>query len=171
MNIKIIIYISILMSSFSARAEQGCPPGQYPIGGQGVAACAPIPQGGSAQQAPKPIGKWIKTWGAVAHDPQDGILGVSIGKLSKREAEKDALTKCSEGGGTKCKAWASYQNQCAAIAGPQKNGRDVPGAPYFARGPSLEDVQNRAKEGCASTSGLMCAVLYSACSEPIFKNY
>ncbi|MCC4589505.1 DUF4189 domain-containing protein [Xanthomonas sp. NCPPB 1067] len=171
MNVKIFAFLLVLTSAFSAAAEQGCPPGQYPIGGQGVAACAPIPQGGSGQQDPKPIGKWIKTWGSVAHDPKNGILGVSLGKLSKREAEKDALNKCLEGGGASCKVWESYQNQCAAIAGPQKDGRDVPGAPYFARGPSLEDVENRAKDGCASASGFRCGVLYSACSEPIFKNY
>nr|WP_126947813.1 DUF4189 domain-containing protein [Xanthomonas sp. BRIP62409] len=171
MNLNVIISFLILITTFSAAAEQGCPPGQYPIGGQGVAACAPIPQGGSGQQDPKPIGKWIKTWGAVAHDPQNGILGVSLGKFSKREAEKDALTKCSEGGGTNCKAWASYQNQCTAIAGPQKDSRDVPGAPYFARGSSLEDVQNRAIDGCISANGLKCATLYSACSEPVFKSY
>ena len=55
-------------------AEGGCPPGMYPIGGQGVQGCAPIPgaQGGgpgssvSAPAPPRPTGEWITTWGALA---------------------------------------------------------------------------------------------------------
>lgn len=42
--LKIFLAWFVLAFSASAMAEQGCPPGQYPIGGQGVAACAPMPQ-------------------------------------------------------------------------------------------------------------------------------
>lgn len=34
---------------FSALAEGNCPPGMYPIGGQGVQGCAPIPAGGGGR--------------------------------------------------------------------------------------------------------------------------
>ncbi|MBB5864619.1 DUF4189 domain-containing protein [Xanthomonas sp. 3058] len=171
MKIYIFPIILVMLNAFPALAEQGCPPGQYPIGGQGAAACAPIPQGNSINQAPRPLGKWLKTWGAIAHDPVDGVLGVSSGKISKRDAEKDALMKCTEAGGTRCKDWASYQNQCAAVAGPQKNGVNVAGALQFSRGPSLEDVKHNAENECASSSGLTCAILYSNCSEQVFKSY
>ncbi|MCC8468661.1 DUF4189 domain-containing protein, partial [Xanthomonas phaseoli] len=72
----------LMIVGIPAMAEQGCPPGQYPIGGQGVAACAPIPQGSSQETAPapRPLGKWIKTWGAVALDGE-GTVGVDYGKL------------------------------------------------------------------------------------------
>ncbi|MCC8444928.1 DUF4189 domain-containing protein [Xanthomonas translucens] len=152
-------------------AEQGCPPGQYPIGGQGVAACAPIPQESPIQQQPRPTGKWIETWGAIAHDSVNGYLGVSVGKTSKDEAEEDARAKCVEVGGTQCKDWANYKNQCAAVAGPYKNGNPAPGALQFARGPSLQEVQHRAVDGCSSAKGAQCQVLYSDCSEPIFQKY
>jgi len=58
-----------------AYAEGGCPPGSYPIGGQGVQGCAPIPGagGGVSQQSPsprpRPLGEWIRTWGGVAVPP------------------------------------------------------------------------------------------------------
>ncbi|WP_080721205.1 DUF4189 domain-containing protein [Xanthomonas euvesicatoria] len=161
----------LLVIGFSAMAEQGCPPGQYPIGGQGVAACAPIPQGNSIQQEPRASGKWIKTWGAIAHDPRNGTLGVAVGKMSKREAQEDARAKCIEVGGTQCKDWVNYENQCVAIAGPQKNGANVSGSLHFARGPSIDDVQRDAVNSCSSASSMQCGTLYSACSEPIFQKY
>lgn len=79
----------LMIVGIPAMAEQGCPPGQYPIGGQGVAACAPIPQGSSQETAPapRPLGKWIKTWGAVALDGE-GTVGVDYGKLSKEGLNK-----------------------------------------------------------------------------------
>jgi hypothetical protein len=73
---------------FHAVAEGGCPPGMYPIGGQGVQGCAPIPgaSGASSQQLPAPLprptGRWHKTWGAMAIG-RDGDTGVSKGKDSK----------------------------------------------------------------------------------------
>ncbi len=48
----------------TAHAEGGCPSGMYPIGGQGVQGCAPIPgasagQGGASPPAPpRPTGRW-----------------------------------------------------------------------------------------------------------------
>ncbi|WP_238153132.1 hypothetical protein [Xanthomonas campestris] len=68
------------------HAEGGCPAGQYPIGGQGAMACAPMPQD-DAQQQPRPIGKWIKTWGAIASDGGDN-LGVAAGKIKKMMPSK-----------------------------------------------------------------------------------
>lgn len=54
----------------SAFGEGACPPGQYPIGGQGVQGCAPIPQSGAGGgSGPRPTGRWIKTWGAIGLSP------------------------------------------------------------------------------------------------------
>ncbi len=131
-------------------AEQGCPPGQYPIGGQGVAACAPIPQENSIQEQPRPIGKWIKTWGAVAEDTTNGTLGVSVGKISRREAREEARAQCMQVGGFQCKDWIDYENQCVAISGPQRDGTNIPGKLQYAKGPSIKEIQRNAVEGCAS---------------------
>ncbi|MEQ8025378.1 DUF4189 domain-containing protein [Xanthomonas sp. WHRI 10200] len=161
----------LLFFGFSAMAEQGCPPGQFPIGGQGAAACAPIPQGNPGSQEPRPLGKWIKTWGAVAQDTSNGTLGVSIGKNSKQDAQQEARAKCMEVGGVRCKDWVEYQNQCVAITGPQKDGVNTAGKLQFARGPSLYDIRRNALESCASANQSHCGVLYSACSEPRFQHY
>ncbi|MDC8640877.1 DUF4189 domain-containing protein [Xanthomonas hortorum] len=101
MRLFVILVFPILYLPIAAWA-QGCPPGQYQIGGQGAIACAPIPQGNSEQTtpAPRPLGKWIKTWGAIAMGSVDSIFsyGVTTGKLSKSEAEKDALNRCASHG-------------------------------------------------------------------------
>ncbi|MCC8535825.1 DUF4189 domain-containing protein [Xanthomonas axonopodis pv. poinsettiicola] len=169
-NICLLLLLSI---AFSAMAEQGCPPGQYPIGGQGVAACAPIPQGSQEnQQSPRPTGKWIKTWGAVSLDKSDvGALGVSVGKLSKREAQQDAIAGCIKAGGKNCKDWAAYENQCAAVAEPYKDGRSSAGSLHFRTGASPEDIQREVKNICSSENNGECRVIYTACSEPIFHRY
>ncbi|QWN05888.1 DUF4189 domain-containing protein [Xanthomonas citri pv. fuscans] len=145
MNYFSLSAFSILLLSSGAWA-QGCPPGQYQIGGQGAIACAPIPQGSQdnleQQQSPRPTGKWIKTWGAVSLDKSDvGALGVSVGKLSKREAQRDAIAGCIKAGGKNCKDWAAYENQCAAVAEPYKDGRSSAGSLHFRTGASAEDIR------------------------------
>lgn len=42
---NVIVVFTLALAAFSghAFAEGGCPAGQYPIGGQGVQGCAPIP--------------------------------------------------------------------------------------------------------------------------------
>ncbi|WP_407364779.1 DUF4189 domain-containing protein [Xanthomonas campestris pv. campestris] len=153
---------------------QGCPPGQYQIGGQGAIACAPIPQGSSQETAPapRPLGKWIKTWGAVSLDKSDvGALGVSVGKLSKREAQRDAIAGCIKAGGKNCKDWAAYENQCAAVAEPYKDERSSAGSLHFRTGTSAEDIQREVRDICSSENNRECRVIYTACSEPIFQRY
>ncbi|MCD5975507.1 DUF4189 domain-containing protein, partial [Pseudomonas quasicaspiana] len=156
------------------------PPGQYPIGGQGVAACAPIPQGSSQETAPapRPLGKWIKTWGAIAMGSVDSIFsyGVTTGKLSKSEAEKDALNRCASHGEKNCKIGLAYKNQCAAIAEPKVNGKPFStGLSNFVGAGTIVEASNVALERCKAdnrpTPGVECKIIYEACSEPIFKAY
>lgn len=96
MRLCVLLVFPILYLPITAWA-QGCPPGQYQIGGQGAIACAPVPQGSSQETAPapRPLGKWIKTWGAIAIGWVGPIpyYGVPVGKLSKSDAESDALGK------------------------------------------------------------------------------
>lgn len=74
-----ILMLAGLGFSVSASAEGGCPAGSYPIGGQGVQGCAPIPSSGSSSsEGPRPNGRWIKTWGALASAP-NGASGASVG--------------------------------------------------------------------------------------------
>jgi hypothetical protein len=162
----------LMIVGIPAMAEQGCPPGQYPIGGQGVAACAPIPQGSSQETAPapRPLGKWIKTWGAVAIDGE-GAVGVDYGKLSKREAQKGAIANCVKAGGKECRDWATYHNQCAAVAEPYKNGKSVAGKLQFVGNAELEEAKAEAEKKCAAANNNSCRVMYSNCTEQIFEKF
>ncbi|ATS87133.1 MULTISPECIES: DUF4189 domain-containing protein [Xanthomonas] len=172
------LIFSALCAAGTAKAEQGCPPGQYPIGGQGVAACAPIPQENSTEQQSRPSGKWIKTWGAIAMGSVDSIFsyGVTTGKLSKSEAEKDALNRCASHGEKNCKIGLAYKNQCAAIAEPKVNGKPFStGLSNFVGAGTTAEASNVALERCKAdnrpTPGVECKIIYEACSEPIFKAY
>src|SRR2546427_3315443 len=66
----------------SASAEGRCPPGQYPIGDQGVGGCAPIPGAGRSAPDENP-GHWVKTWGAVAGS-MNGDAGASTGHQDRK---------------------------------------------------------------------------------------
>ncbi|MCW1979375.1 DUF4189 domain-containing protein [Xanthomonas campestris] len=172
MKLRATAFIFLLFLSHSAMAEQGCPPGQYPIGGQGAIACAPMPQGQTQQAQPSPVGKWVKTWGAVVLDESEvGALGVSTGKLSKNDAQQAALLNCAKVGGTACREWTTYRNQCIAVAEPYSDGRSVPGSLQFVTGPSSEKNNSEASRKCSSTNKISCRVIYSACSEPIFEKF
>ncbi|WP_159089642.1 DUF4189 domain-containing protein [Xanthomonas fragariae] len=118
-NTVLLVFLVFIGMGTNAQAEQGCPPGQYPIGGQGVAACAPIPQENSTQQEPRASGKGIKTWGAIASDGGDN-LGVAKGKFTKSDAQEEALSKCKSVSGKECQIDFVYKNQCTAIAEPHK---------------------------------------------------
>ncbi|SOO30812.1 conserved hypothetical protein [Xanthomonas phaseoli pv. phaseoli] len=136
-------YFYIFVLAFYADisyAEGGCPAGQYPIGGQGAMACAPIPQ--TTQQQQKPQGTWVKTWGAIAMGFIDSTTsyGVTTGKPSKAEAEADALRRCASHGEKNCQIGLSYRNQCAVIAEAQINGKPFPNGSSEFIGASTESI-------------------------------
>ncbi|WP_244860040.1 DUF4189 domain-containing protein [Xanthomonas arboricola] len=166
-NPTVIFIFAFFFVSGSALA-QGCPVGQYQIGGQGAVACAPIPQGAPIQKDPRPSGKWIKTWGAIAGDGNEN-LGVSTGKLKKSEAQQDALEKCEGASKEKCSILYVYENRCAAIAEPELRGAIIRG---FAAGPSIEVAGKNAISFCKkSNPGNECKTIYTACTEPVFKSF
>jgi hypothetical protein len=171
-----IIPISLIASV--AYAEGACPPGQYPIGGQGAIACAPIPQGSPVQQEARPNGKWIKTWGAVAVGSIDSTTsyGVTTGKLSKSAAEQDAMRRCASHGETNCKLALAYENQCAVVVEPHINGLPFPtGVSRVVGRGTVHEASQAALEICKEdnreTPAAKCEIVYSACSEPIFQKF
>lgn len=173
------IFTLICMAAFfsgTANAEGGCPPGQYPIGGQGAVACAPIPQ--SAPQQQKPEGTWVKTWGAIAMGFIDSTTsyGVTTGKPSKAEAEADALRRCASHGEKNCQIGLSYRNQCAVIAEAQINGKPFPNGSSEFIGASTESKASilaleKCKKNNITPANVQCKIIYSACSEPIFERF
>jgi hypothetical protein len=145
-------------------AEGGtCPPGYYPIGGQGAAGCAPIPndQDSGRRGFVDLQAQWQKTWGAIAIDEtvNDGGIGTVTGLPDKQAADGAALAQCRASGGSDgCELLLSYQNQCAVI---------VSGASYLNThsAETVELASSSAVLKCSErTTG--CKIYYSACSAP-----
>lgn len=172
------ILLALIALPLIALAEGACPPGQYPIGGQGVVGCAPIPGAGASGSAaaPRPTGKWETRWGAVADDTTavtpgaDIATGVAASQKTKRAAESLAMSRCKQGGGTACKVRFSYHNQCVALADPI--GERVPGAVTTANtAVTVAEAKADALRICQSVEGQRCEVYYSACSMSEFKAF
>lgn len=125
-------------------------------------------QGSEIALPPRPAGKWIKTWGAIAKDNDGTEVGAAVGKLSKAEAEQGALTACVQGGGRNCKSRFAYYNQCVAYAtGLQSNGMAWE---VQSSAKNIEIASNEALKGCAE-KGSDCRILYTDCTDPIFQRY
>ena len=182
MNKKIVTLILLSFLSFfspSSFAEGNCPPGQYPIGGQGAVACAPIPQDGNLTQQPaRPLRKWIKTWGAIAMGWMGPVpyYAVPTGMLSETEAETEALARCSKKGPKDCAIKLTYFNQCAAIAEPQTAENLIPdgSVTIFTGNASIDGASSKAKEECKNRNKdfpVTCKVIYKNCSKQIFQKF
>ncbi|KHL57333.1 DUF4189 domain-containing protein [Xanthomonas cannabis] len=159
------IFLYFLLSG-NLYAEGTCPPGLYPIGGQGASGCAPIPQNGAGTTtgAPRPTGKWIKTWGAIALS-KSGPSGAASGKLTKREAVNSAMEMCALKA-SDCEVKSTYKNGCMAMS------QVVDGGVYvFQGGGSIKDSEINANNTCSNLSGKKCSIVYSNCSDPIFKKF
>ncbi|WP_429623895.1 DUF4189 domain-containing protein [Stenotrophomonas sp. AN71] len=160
--------------SLSAYAEGGsCPPGFYPIGGQGVQGCAPIPgassgSGPAAVDAPPiPTGEWLTTWGAVAESPTSNLVGTSANKRSKELAESEAIRKCAAEGSRDCRTTVSYYNQCVAFSAPSSG----KGRGSVNTAVDMDTVKAHALRSCRDTGGGGCIIAYSECSNPVFREY
>ncbi|WP_329848352.1 DUF4189 domain-containing protein [Stenotrophomonas hibiscicola] len=170
--------LALLGAAATAAAEGNCPPGYYPIGGQGARGCAPIPSGapsstssGGISELPanSPTGRWIKTWGAIAESRSTQDAGASTGLRSQLAAEQEALRKCSSTGAADCSVSLAYRNQCVAWVIPSgKTGR---GMSALGRGATPEMALIMAHSKCKNDVGGKCAVLYENCTKPIFEEF
>lgn len=178
---RFIIFLVLALVPGYAFGEGRCPPGQYPVGGQGVGGCAPIPGGAAApaqQVAPIPAGTWDTRWGAIAQDaaPVEGTnlaIGVAVSQPSSGRAEQVALDECHAMGGARCKVIFSYHNQCAALAAPVVSS-SKPGAGVLVAAGALKENEAKmdALRLCKGEGrGQDCGVIYSACSMSEFRSY
>jgi hypothetical protein len=152
--------LSLLGASVSAYAQTACPQGVSP----GDPRCGP---GGGGWLPPPPSSEpsmhWKKTWGAIAMSSGGtGEVGTSVGKTSKREATREAVSKCEALGGRECKLALAYKNQCAVVAWPSVTGVSVAAVSAA----SIEEASNLALSDC-NTSGGACKIVYSDCTPPI----
>lgn len=150
----------LLLHSFSAHAEGGCPPGQYPQEGQGWRTCVPIPGSAGAQQPPAaPPPRWEDYWQAIATDKQNAVIGTSINSSSSDDSAQAAVSDCHAKGGVSCEVQITYRNGCVAMV----------------VGKTLMNTQGEATKAEAEKSALAkcgeadtnCRVYYSACNLPV----
>lgn len=180
---RMMLMVILSISSFSVYAEGRCPPGQFPVGGQGLLACGPIPgaeaQGAAPAASPRPTGKWETRWGAIVEDQKPDpnrplATGYAVSQNSKRAAVRAATNQCKANGGTKCELRIAYYNQCVALADPKPvNGRIPAGLVSSAsRAATLDQARAMAMESCqAGSKGLACGISYSACSMSEFRKF
>jgi len=170
-----LVAFGVVGGVHSALAEGNCPPGMYPIGGQGVQGCAPIPGAAGASTSPstpapaRPLGEWVKTWGAIAVSKATSDAGVSTGLRSKRSAEKDALSKCSMSGARDCSINMTYFNQCVSWAIP--SGRSGGGQSGIGAGPTPEAALETARSLCKNDRQGACEEVYADCTKPVFDRH
>jgi len=164
---------SVSFWSSPVAAEGNCPSGFYPIGGQGVSGCAPIPgavAGTASPSAPapaQPLGEWLTRWGAVAESPTSNLVGTAANESSERCAVDVAIKKCAAEGAKDCKSSVTYYNQCVAFAVPSSG----KGQGSLDTAVDAETVAGNAIGHCRDTGGGNCAVVYSEFSLPVFRKY
>lgn len=143
-----------------AHAEGNCPPGFYPVCGQGVQGCAPIP--GSQANTPtgvaRPQGRWIDGWGAVASSASTHDTGFSSGIRSRSGAEKMAIQRCSEDCARDCRIIQAIQESMFAWAVPVTDGPGT--AAGLARAPGLKNAESMAPSECVDPEGRTCDIFY-----------
>ena len=167
---KFVLPMLLFALPVLAYAEGRCPPGQYPIGGQGVGGCAPIPGGvgGTEPPSPRATGRWVKTWGAISRSVATGDVGASVGKRAKAEAVAEAQSRCAAYGAQDCAVGLTYKNQCVALAAPEPGSG---GKISMAGGSSREVATEAVLKYCAENGGGTCTIKYTDCSEPLFEAF
>lgn len=165
---KCLLLFALFFSSGFALGQTACPEGVQP----GDARCGPSPPWHTSVSVPQPRGpEWHLTWGAIAMDTDTGDVGTSVGKLSKREAKREAIARCAAAGSMGCKIQFAYHNQCAVIAGPSENGKSVGGTAFAQGGATIEIATRLALSSCtAKQGGGECAIEYSDCTVPALMN-
>lgn len=96
-------------------------------------------------------------------DYETSGAGVALQKLSRREAEREALSQCGLKGHSNCEVSLTFHNQCGAVAGSVGGG-----AVGLAHAPLESIASARALRQC---KGSQCEVWYSGCTKPVFERF
>lgn len=165
-NIRLLLALVVAAIPSIAFA---CPPGMYPISNPHVAACAPIPSTGPVVRSIAP--EYKSRWGAIAigKDDRSGRLGFSSDAASESAATRQAIKDCEQKGES-CRAWATYSNQCMAMASIAENGVPIGGLMTIGYGASPAVASQNALSDCEGTAGAgRCVTFQQACSMPKLK--
>lgn len=156
-----VLILFFAIAAPSAAFAQGCPPGQYPVSGQGWNYCAPTPGAAQGEAPPQqPTGpRWKNNWQATAVDNGTGALGTATGRSTAKEAESGALMDCEDKGGVHCEVQISEENGCVAMVVGDKLLNTKGGL-------TQEEAISKATVECNAKNST-CRVYYSHCDLPV----
>jgi uncharacterized protein DUF4189 len=97
-------------------------------------------------------------WGAIAYSQPDAKFGFSFEWNRVEDAKKTAMDNCSKRGGSACKLWVWFENECGAIAA---DGKIVTWGTAYLR----ENAERRAIEECHKAGGRNCSIPTWVCSK------
>ncbi|MCC4635326.1 DUF4189 domain-containing protein [Xanthomonas dyei] len=162
----LLISICWLVLLGVADAQTACPVGVAP-GSPQCGSDSGTSRGDVPLPPARPTGEWIKTWGAIVNAEDSSEAWASTGKLSKGDAEADAVDQCQVAGFHGCAVTFTYRNQCVALASPASN----QGRAGVAAAPDTGLAENDAMSMCKKQGGAGCSVIYKDCTKPIFKRF
>ncbi|MXV07283.1 DUF4189 domain-containing protein [Xanthomonas sp. LMG 9002] len=158
---RVLLAFLLLGYACVANSQTRCP-----VGAQaGSAQCFPDDE--MSAPPPRPTGEWIKTWGAIVNADSKEEAWASSRMLSKEQAEDDALDQCKSAGYKGCVVTFTYRNQCIAVSSPSSG--PIQGG--IAGRADLATAKSAAVDICKKNGGSGCSVIYSDCSEPVFKKF
>ncbi|PBP84062.1 DUF4189 domain-containing protein [Pseudomonas syringae] len=160
---RLLLCLSLLAFGVHASAQTRCPMGVQ----AGSAQCIPDEPQSSREAPPRPTGEWIKTWGAIVNSKNTSQAWAAAGQMSKSDAEKDAIDQCQSAGFQECYVTFTYMNQCVAMATPVSGGSKS----HISSAADIPLASRNALERCRDNAGVECSVIYSDCTEPVFRKY
>lgn len=158
--LPLLIFSFFAVLPAGVLAQTRCPPGAAP----GSVQCQPddAVDGEVPRTVTKYVGRWEKTWGALA-ESNNSVGGSSSGQLSEKAAKLSAAENCRSRGGKSCRAYFSYFNQCVAVANPVNGGTSNTTSAATLSAAQLDSVG-----GCKKDNAGQCVVVFSECTQPIF---
>lgn len=172
--IKFGFLISIFFGA-NAFAEGGtCPSGMYPIGGQGIQGCAPIPgynSGGGGQnynRPAKPKSYWADSYGAIAvgkNEKGENVLSYDKKISSQKLADDEIFFLCNMLKYTDCKIQIRFRNSHAIIV------KDENGMFYFGANKNRDKAADEAMNECKSSNAKKCEFVGSLDSTARYIQY
>lgn len=152
---RCLIFALIISGSFCTYAQGYCPPGQYPVAGQGWSYCAGVPDSQEAPaDAPKP--KWINKWLALTVDKDKAILSTATSSESANAAVAISMQDCQNKGGTACDNRVTVLNGCLAMA---------VGSGFLASGAGATKNEAEAQAlGRCEGGDVKCRIYHSECA-------
>lgn len=157
---KLFFSVPLAICVLTCQAQGYCPPGQYPVSGQGWSYCAGTPdsQDNAAAATQRAQPHWVNKWLSITLDANKGVLSTATSTISGNDAETSAMIDCQRQGGASCKANGTVLNGCLAMA---------IGSGYIAVGAAStkREAEDQAITKCNGGDG-QCHIYHSECALP-----